>query len=93
MNIIFLVIIIFILILIFIVIVNNYLNKNNIATNIAKLDLEYFAKKIYKKIIGQHIININTNDGKINTNNIDNKKTNKILIITCDNRPNIEFVK
>jgi len=59
--------------------------KHGSTYEIAKLNISYFYNKIYKKLInhkmGQEI------------NVIDSKKKIKILLITCDNRPDEEFVK
>lgn len=74
----FLIIIIIILILVLII----YLNRNNILSS----DLKYFSKKIYKKFIGENIIN--NNEEESNDINKD-----KILIITCDNRPELDYIK
>lgn len=76
-----------ILIVIIYIIVNVYKN------NILKLDLKYFAGKIFNKFLGKSIIPVNhINEETIKVNHI-NGGTNKILIITCDNRPDIEYVR
>jgi hypothetical protein len=78
------IILILIIIIIFIFLLYIYLSHD-----LVRLDMNYFGNKIYKKIIGNTIID-NTIIG--NTRN-EIKKPSKILLITCDNRPDIEFVK
>lgn len=94
-NILLILLLILLLIILLILLCVFTFNKNNIYNH----DLKYFSKKIYKKIKGQHIID-NKNDvvnGGVNgvVNEKINEKINKdrILIITCDNRPELDFVK
>lgn len=84
--------IIFIIVLFVII----YIYVNVCRDNIIILDLKYFAEKIFNKSIGKSIIPVNyithKDEETIKVNHI-NGGTNKILIITCDNRPYIEYVR
>jgi hypothetical protein len=70
--------------LLFIVILLLVKNINNIST----LNIKYFFNKIYKKIIGENI-NKTNQISQINKT----RQINKILIISCDNRPELEYIK
>jgi len=85
-------IIIFIIILIVLILIYKYIYNKIYINEILKLDLKYFTKKIYKKIIGKNILDKKMNTKEINNINKENNK-DLILIISCDNRPELEYVR